>query len=134
MRTTTFIMTLALAASLAACGGDKKSSAPAGSTDALVAKLKGAGLSAGEMTAVDVPKLGGAKCKRGDIGGVEVTICEYTDESRAKKYESEGLNLVGDTTGASLANGKLLLVVADRQNVDKDGKRINQITRAFEGK
>jgi len=124
---------LALAAALAAgCGGDGKP-APASSVDGLVAQLKKAGLSPGELQPVDGSKLGGAKCRRGDVSGVEMTVCEYPDESRAKKYEADGLEMVGETTGASLAQGKMLLVVADRKNVDKDGKRIDTITRAFRG-
>jgi hypothetical protein len=68
------------------------------------------------------------------VGGVELTLCEYDDESRAKKHEAAGLDLVGEATGSSLAQGKLLLVVADRGNVDKDGKRIDTITRTFRGR
>jgi hypothetical protein len=86
------------------------------------------------MVPVEVAALSGGTCKRGEVSGVEVTLCEYPDAARAKKLESVALDLVGDTTGSALAEGKLLLVVADRKSVDKDGKRIDTITRAFRGR
>jgi hypothetical protein len=137
MRTSIFVFVIALAASAAACStkeGGKATAKPVTSADALQVKLLAAGLQLGTMAPVEVAALSGGTCKRGEASGVEVTLCEYPDAARAKKLEAVALDIVGDTTGSALAEGKLLLVVADRKNVDKDGKRIDTITRAFRGR
>jgi hypothetical protein len=117
---------------LPACGDDAPSGPPS-SADAFFAALRKKGLEVGDIAPVQVDTLDSAACRRASVSGIELTLCEYDDASRAKKHEAAGLALVGDTTGASLAQGKLLLVVADRQGVDKDGKRIDAITRALRG-
>jgi hypothetical protein len=127
------VLALVLAAFVAGCGSGKKAGVPASSADGLVAQLKSAGLTPGPFAPVEMAALGAGKCQRGDVSGVELTVCTYADAAQAKKAESAGLGLVGDNTGASLAQGALLLVVADRKNVDKDGKKIDQITRALRG-
>lgn len=128
------VCALVAAAFVAGCGSDKKGKgAPASSADGLLTQLKAAGLSPGPFAPVDVPTLGSGKCQRGDVSGVEVTVCTYADAAQAKKAAAAGLGLVGDNTGASLDQGTLLMVVADRKNVDKDGKKIDQITRALRG-
>ncbi len=120
---------------LAGCDGESgKPGAPPSSVDGFVAAMTKAGLAPGKLVPLADEDVGGAKCRRGDVGGVETTVCEFDDASRAKRHEGEGLDLVGDATGAALAEGKLLLVVADRRGVDKDGKRIDAITRAFRGR
>ena len=47
--------------------------------------------------------------------------------------EAAGLLRVGETTGASLSSGKMLLVLADRASTDRDGKKIQAIAHAFRG-
>jgi len=41
--------------------------------------------------------------------------------------QSAGRALVGETTGAAIASGRLLLVVADRRSADPNGRRINEM-------
>jgi len=128
------VLALVMAAFVSGCGSGKQAAGtPASSVDGLVAQLKSAGLTPGPFAPVEMPALGAGKCQRGDVSGVELTVCSYADAAQAKKAESAGLGLVGDNTGASLAQGALLLVVADRKNVDKDGKKIDQVTRALRG-
>jgi hypothetical protein len=128
------VLALVAAAFVAGCGSGKKGpGAPASSLDGLVAQLKSAGLSPGPFAPTEVAALGAGKCQRGDVSGIEVTVCSYAEAAQAKKAETMGLALVGDNTGASISQGSLLLVVADRKNVDKDGKKIDQITRALRG-
>jgi hypothetical protein len=129
----TFVTMLLALVVASGCGGGKKKAAPAGSVDGLMSRLSAAGLAPNKLTAVEVPTLAGGKCQRGDVSGVEMTVCDYADAAKAKGAESQGLSLVGDNTGASLASGSMLLVVADRKGIDKDGKKIDQITRAFRG-
>jgi hypothetical protein len=115
------------------CGGAERAAAPA-SVDGVLATLKSAGLAPGAMTTFDGDSLGGATCRRGPVSGIETTLCAFDDPSRAKKHEEAGLALVGEATGAALAEGKVLLIVADRDGIDKDGKTIDRITRAFRGR
>ena len=109
----------------AACGG-KKADGVSGAVEA----WKKAGLEASAFSKVEGGDLGGA-CQVGVVGGLDVTLCEYADASAAKASEEKGLAIVGDATGASLASGKLLLVVADRRKADPSGKKLNQLTQTF---
>jgi hypothetical protein len=117
MRTTTLLLLLA-----AACGKD--------SEPPVVAAWKKDGLQTTGLVTIEDKQLGG-ECRAGLVGGLDVTLCAYANEAAAKAAEEKGLALVGDSTGASLAEGKWLLVVADRRRLDPDGKTLNQITRAF---
>jgi len=49
--------------------------------------------------------------------------------AEAKAAEDAGLTWVGDTTGASQAAGKVLVVVADRRKGDPSGRTINQMMK-----
>ncbi len=88
-----------------------------------------AGLDPQGFTSVE-SNLGG-KCQAGKISGVDTTVCEYETADAAKQAEAAGLAQVGDTTGASLAQGKYLLVLADRGRADPNGKKIHDIAAAF---
>jgi len=105
-----------------ACGKDK-------SVSHMLQAWKAAGLEPSQFEKADT-KLGGT-CQKGQVNGVETLLCEFKDASAAKEAEVKGLELVGETTGASLAKGRMLLVVADRKNADPNGKHIQQITKTF---
>ena len=105
-----------------ACGKDK-------SMSQMMQAWKAAGLEPSPFEKAD-SKLGG-KCQAGTVNGVDTMLCEFKDASAAKEAEQRGLELVGDTTGASLSKGRMLLVVADRKNADPNGKHIQQITKTF---
>ena len=51
----------------------------------------------------------------------------FKSEKEAKGAEDQGLEWVGDNTGASRAQGEMLIVVADRKKVDPHGKVISQV-------
>jgi hypothetical protein len=89
-----------------------------------------AGLDPQGFNSVDAKNLGG-KCQAGKVSGVDTTLCEYETADAAKQAEAAGLAQVGETTGASLAQGKYLLVVADRGRSDPNGKKIRDIAAAF---
>jgi hypothetical protein len=108
-----------------ACG-----SKPADPVTGVVDAWKKEGLEAGAFTKVEAGSLGG-ECRVGVVAGLDVTLCQYGDAALAKASEEKGLGLVGETTGASLAQGNLLLVVADRQKADPGGKKLNQLTQTF---
>lgn len=119
-------------AHVGACSKDDREKGPPAASVAEVLRLwKEAGLEPTVFAKAEEPRLGGAACQQGTIDGIDVLVCEYADEAAARKAEERGLAVVGEATGASLARGKLLLVVADRRNADPNGRRIHQITRAF---
>ncbi len=102
-----------------------------GPTGELVSAWKKAGLDPSGFSTVEGKALGGGTCQAGKVSGVDTTVCEYADADAARKAEPAGLAHVGDTTGAALTQGKLLLVVADRGKADPNGKAIKQIAAAF---
>jgi len=118
----------AVAAALTAC--DKAPAAP----DAVLDGWKKAGLQVSAFTAAQGAGLGGGTCQSGTVNVVDVTLCHYADEKAAKAAEEAGLATVGDATGVSIAQGKMLLVVADRRKADPSGKTIDQVTKVFRGR
>ena len=119
---------LVLLAFVAACGkGD------GGATAELVAAWQAAGLEPSAFRSVDAKALGGF-CRAGTVKGIEAIVCEYDDADRAKHAEPGGLAQVGDATGAAVAQGKLLLVLADRTRSDPSGKNIKEIAKVFKNR
>lgn len=91
-----------------------------------------AGLQPQGFDAVELESLGGkAVCKRGTIRGVETTVCQFADAEAARAAYEPGLDVVGEATGLALTSGKLLLIVADRDNEDVSGRAINEIVKVF---
>lgn len=113
---------------VAACG-------KGGSTDGAIgdvfAAWQKAGLETSSFAPVDGKALGDGSCQAGTVRGVATTICEYKGAADAKRAESAGLSQVRDTTGLALAEGKMLLVLADRDRKDPNGKTMNEIAKTF---
>lgn len=126
-RTTLFAAVLCLCA----CGDSKP--APE-SKDDVLNLWSIAGLTVGDHEPLAEHKLGDADCQRGTVGGVETTVCSYATADAAKAAQPAGLDMVGGVTGASLPRGKVLLVVADRNNTDPNGKTIQAVTKSFLGR
>jgi hypothetical protein len=122
------LVTIALGAS---AGCDDKPAAPSG-PGAVFDAWKSAGLTVSTLTA-SAP-LAGGECRAGSANGVEVTLCTFADDKTATGAQPAGLAVIGDATGASLAQGSMLLVVADRRKTDPTGKTINQLTKVFRGR
>lgn len=91
---------------------------------------RGAGIKPDSFGAVKSGPLGG-ECEAGTVEGLETILCQYDDAKAAKKAEDVGFKVVGETTGTSMASGRVLLVVADRSNADPDGKHLNKLARVF---
>jgi hypothetical protein len=128
MRAATTILLAAAVSLAAACGGDEGG----GSASDVIEAWKSAGLQPTTFETADGQKFGGGKCRAGNIGGLDATLCEYADETAARAAEGAGRSAIGENTGVSLAAGKVLLVVADRKNADPNGRRINQIAKTFQ--
>lgn len=113
---------LLIALTLVACSKDKQG---ASSRDGVVAAWKKGGLEPSPLT--DAKTEIGSKCSSGTVNKVDVLVCEFPSEKDAKAAEDKGLAWVGDNTGASKAQGEMLIVVADRRKVDPSGRTINQL-------
>ena len=112
---------------LVGCGDSKQPASPEGAERAWTS----AGLEVSAFEPAEVKAIDGATCRAGTVSKVHVTLCELADAEAARKAEASGLSLVGAHTGASLARGNLLLVVADRDKADPQGKTINTLTKSF---
>lgn len=75
--------------------------------------------------------LGADECRAGRVEEIPVLLCAYDSAEEAEAAEETGLQLLEDTTGASLAVENLLLVVGDHHGVDPEGQRLHEITRVF---
>jgi hypothetical protein len=136
LRTNSIRLAMGLVATLAlgaAAGCDDSKAAPQRADDVFAA-WRNAGLTIGDHDDLDAHGLGKADCERGDVAGVETTVCAFETDEAAQAAQKAGLALVGETTGTALARGRVLLVVADRQRVDPQGKQINKVTQAFLGR
>jgi len=107
------------------CNGAKTESA-----DHIVDHWKQAGLSSTTFSSTTTEKLA-TDCWAGSTSGIETTLCRYSEGAAAKNAEKSGLAVVGNVTGVSLANGNWLLVIADRNKSDPNGKVINKIANVF---
>jgi hypothetical protein len=106
----------------------------ASGSDVIVDSWKKAGLDPSSFEAIDGKPLGDGKCRAGTIAGIDATLCEYGDDAAAKKAEQAGFSRVGDATGVSRSQGKMLLVLADRHKTDPNGRKINDVMKVFVGK
>lgn len=113
---------LFIAVALIACSKGK--SGPT-SRDGVVDAWKKGGLEPSPLTEAKTDV--GKKCSSGTVNKVDVLVCEFDNEADAKAAEEKGLAWVGDTTGASKAQGEMLIVVADRRKSDPSGRTINQL-------
>jgi hypothetical protein len=112
---------LLIAIAAAACSKDKGAT----SRDGVVAAWKKGGLETSELKAAKTDV--GTDCASGSVAKLDVLVCTFKTAKEAKDAEDKGLQWVGDNTGASKAQGEMLIVVADRKKVDPHGKVISQV-------
>jgi hypothetical protein len=112
---------LLIALLVAACHKTKGPS----SRDGVIAAWKKGGLDPSAFTTA--PSDVGKDCASGTVNKLDVLVCTFPTAADAKAAEDAGLKWIGDTTGASRAQGEELIVVADRKKADPNGKTINQI-------
>lgn len=116
---------LLIAIAVAACAACSKANKGPSSRDGVIAAWKKGGLEPSAFTTAQTDI--GKDCASGTVNKLDVLVCTYPSEKDAKAAEDAGLKWVGDTTGASRAQGETLIVVADRKKADPNGKTINQI-------
>ncbi|HEY5950030.1 MAG TPA: hypothetical protein VIV40_31260 [Kofleriaceae bacterium] len=112
------LIALAAAAACSKGGG-------ATSRDGVVDAWKKGSLETSALTAAKTDV--GSDCAGGTVAKLDVLVCTFKTDKEAKEAEDRGLQWVGDNTGASKAQGEMLIVVADRKKVDPQGKVINQV-------
>jgi len=127
------LLGLALLALAVGCGDDESSGTGASVKEVLTAWSE-AGFDIEALKPLEEHGFGKATCRQGPIDGVETTLCLYENEGAASVERSAGLAKVGEATGAALVRGRMMLVVADRDKADPDGKTINKLTRIFLGR
>jgi hypothetical protein len=91
---------------------------------------KKAGHEVSELKPVET-RIAGGTCSAGTVAGFEATLCEFENETKATQAQANGLEVVADNVGASIAAGKMLLVVADRRKSDPTGRKLNEIIKVF---
>lgn len=98
----------------------------------VVEAWKAAGLTAGDLGAVDAKPFGAAACAAGKVSGLEVVLCGYGDAAAtragsggAREWASGARTLVVESEGAAF------LAVADRDNADPKGQTIERIADMF---
>lgn len=101
------------------------------SAKTIVDGWKADGLDLGAFADASGDAFGGGKCRAGTVASLDTTVCEFPDAKAAKTAEKAGEKAIGETTGISMAAGRLLLVVADRKKADPEGRKMNQIAAAF---
>ncbi len=124
------VLTLAAAAALAALACDDEPAAEAGASD-IVDAWKRAGMTPSELAPLDSADLAGGTCQAGRVDGLHVIVCTYPTDDAALAARDAGLAVVGKATGAALPSGSRLLIVADRDNVDPSGRRIQKLTKTY---
>jgi hypothetical protein len=112
---------LLIAVAIVGCSKDKGAT----SRDGVVEAWKKGGLEPSALTAAKTDV--GTDCASGTVNKLDVLVCTFKTEKEAKEAEEKGLAWVGDNTGASKAQGEMLIVVADRKKADSNGKIINQL-------
>jgi hypothetical protein len=120
----------ALAGALAACGDDPKPPM-ARTVDDVFAEMTAAGVAAEDVVETDGAAVGGGRCKKGRVSGVEVIACRHETEAAAKAARPTALAALGEATGSAITSGPVLLVAVDRAGSDPAGKVIDGVTRAF---
>ncbi len=135
----TAALACALALAASGCGDDGEARAAGGrahlpvGVDGVLGQWRGAGLTVSAFDPADGARYGGGDCKAGTVNGVDAVVClQPTDEAAAAAVESARA-AVGLTDGLAAAQGRLVLVLADRRKADPQGRTINQASKLFVG-
>ena len=124
----------ALAASLAPSGCRRSHVAGTPSTDAVLGAFKDASLDVSAVSNADADNWGADVCSSGRVAGVEVVICEFTNEQQLGKTEEDTVrdwSSLNVDTGVVTRNGRTLLLIVDRNKQDPYGRAIGRMVAAF---
>jgi hypothetical protein len=94
--------------------------------------LTSAGFKVDAFQSADPGRFSAQKCTQGQLEGVDTMMCEYGSAEAVALGRKAGEDWIGSApTGAVLANGNTVLIVADRAHADPNGKTIHKITQAY---
>ena len=97
-----------------------------------LAALRSAGHEVGEWKDSEAPPFHARRCQAGTIDKIDAQLCEYPSADALPLGRSAGDAWIGQAaTGVVLQREQVLLMLADRNRVDPQGKAIAKISRSF---
>jgi hypothetical protein len=83
---------------------------------------------------LDAQRFSAQKCVTGPIEGIEAAVCEFgSDEAVRRGKKAAEAWVAQAVTGFALENGRTVLMLADRNKVDPNGKLMNKVTQTYRG-
>lgn len=104
------------------------------STDVVLTAFQDAKLDVEAMKNADAENWGADVCSSGLIVGLDVIICEYANDEKLAKAETDAVrdwNAVSVYTGVVVRNGRTLLLIVDHGKQDPNGRTIARMLAAF---
>ena len=94
--------------------------------------FKDAGRSVSEFADTDASSMQAKRCQQGTIDQMSVLLCEYPSRDAATVgVRSASLWAGESTTWLALQRDKIVFAVADRAEVDQNGKTVAALTKVF---
>lgn len=94
--------------------------------------LEHAGHRLGAFTPAAGSGLPARRCEAGHVDGVEALLCEFADEESARRAGSGAGGWIGTAaTGLTVSEGRVALVLADRDRTDPAGRTLSKVAKSF---
>lgn len=95
--------------------------------------LESAGHRIGAFAPATGSGLAARRCEAGHIDGVDALLCEFADEEAARRARGGAATWIGGAvTGLTVTEGKLALVLADRDRTDPGGRALAKVAKDFQ--
>ena len=104
------------------------------STDMVLDAFRDSGLDVAGVANAEADPWGADLCSSGKISGVDVVICEFTNDAQLGKTRADAVrdwDSVNVDTGLVAQNQRTLLIVVDRGRQDPHGRAISKMVTAF---
>ena len=100
--------------------------------DAEIQAFKDAGRAVSEFTDADAGLMQAKRCRQGTIDQMAVLLCEYSSRDAASAGVRNAAMWAGECpTWLSLQRDKVVFAVADRSEVDQNGKAVAALSKVF---
>lgn len=97
-----------------------------------LAAFKDAGRSVSEFVDADAGMMQAKRCQQGTIDKMSVLLCEYGSRDAASAGVRSAAQWAGECgTWLALQRDKVVFAVADRAEVDENGKTVAALTKVF---
>ena len=94
--------------------------------------FKDAGRSVSEFVDMDAGSMQAKRCPQGTIDKMAVLLCEYPSRDAASGGVRSASLWAGESgTWLALQRDKIVFAVADRAEVDENGKTVSALTKVF---